>query len=105
MATLREIISVSGITTPNFLCWTTGITAIRQKGDTNGTMLGETQLVWLKNKLLMSDAAFKFICLGSTVLNENNMVGESYTQYPKERSELLDFIADNNIKGVVFFNW
>lgn len=70
--------------------------------DSNGSMLGETQMVWLKNKLLMSDATFKFICLGSTVLNENNFEGESYSQYPKERNSLLDFIADNNIRGVVF---
>jgi alkaline phosphatase D len=71
------------------------------KGDTAGDFLGETQLLWLKNKLLMSDAAFKFICIGSQVLNDNNF-GESYADYPKERNELFDFIAANNIKGVVF---
>jgi alkaline phosphatase D len=63
--------------------------------------LGETQLVWLKNKLLMSDAAFKFIGIGSQVINDNNF-GESYADNPRERDELLNFIADNNIKGVVF---
>ncbi|MES2622484.1 MAG: alkaline phosphatase D family protein [Bacteroidota bacterium] len=71
------------------------------EGDTAGAFLGETQLVWLKNKLLMSDASFKFIAIGSQVLNDNNF-GESYADYPRERNELLDFIADNNIKGVMF---
>lgn len=71
------------------------------KGDTAGDFLGETQMVWLKNKLLLSDASFKFICIGSQVLNDNNF-GESYADYPKERDDLFDFIAKNNIKGVIF---
>jgi alkaline phosphatase D len=69
--------------------------------DTNSSFLGETQLVWLKNKLLMSDASFKFIAIGSQVLNDNNF-GESYAQYRRERNDLFDFIAKNNIKGVIF---
>lgn len=70
-------------------------------GDTGNSFLGETQLVWLKNKLLLSDATFKFICIGSQVVNDNSF-GESYAQYSKERNELFDFIAKNNIKGVIF---
>ncbi len=72
-------------------------------GDTAGAYLGETQMIWLKNKLLLSDAAFKFIATGSQVLNDNTF-GECYSQYPRERQELLDFIASNNIKGVVFLS-
>jgi alkaline phosphatase D len=63
--------------------------------------LGETQLVWLKNKLQLSDATFKFIAIGTQILNQNHF-GESYADYPKERQDLLDFISKNNIKGVVF---
>ncbi len=70
-------------------------------GNTAGDFLGETQLIWLKNKLMMSDATFKFIAIGSQVLNDNNF-GESYADYPRERDELLDFISKNNIKGVIF---
>ncbi len=70
-------------------------------GDSLGDFLGETQLVWLKNKLLMSDAVFKFIAIGSQVINDNHF-GESYAEYPRERNELLDFISKNNIKGVIF---
>lgn len=70
-------------------------------GDSAAHFLGENQLVWLKNKLLMSDATFKFIAVGTQVLNENRF-GETYHQYPKEQMELLDFIAKNNIKGVIF---
>lgn len=71
------------------------------KGDTAGSFLGETQILWLKNKLTTSDATFKFICMGSQVLNDNGF-DESYSDFPRERNDLLDFIADNNIKGVVF---
>lgn len=69
--------------------------------DSASPFLGETQMVWLKNKLLLSDATFKFIAIGSQVLNDNHF-GESYAEYSKERNELLDFIANNNIKGVLF---
>jgi alkaline phosphatase D len=70
-------------------------------GDSAAHFLGTTQMLWLKNKLLMSDAAFKFIAIGTQVLNENKF-GETYHQYPKEQEELFDFIAKNNIKGVIF---
>ncbi|MBL7777397.1 MAG: alkaline phosphatase family protein [Chitinophagales bacterium] len=71
------------------------------EGDTAGDFLGPQQLAWLKNKLMNSDASFKFICMGSQLINNNNF-GESYNDYPRERTELLDFIAANNIKGVLF---
>jgi alkaline phosphatase D len=71
------------------------------KGDSTGDFLGETQMVWLKNKLLMSDATFKFVCVGSQVLIDNGF-DESYSEYPRERNDLLNFITTNNIKGVIF---
>ncbi len=72
-------------------------------GDTSSRMLGESQMVWLKNKLLLSDATFKFIAIGTQVLSEIGF-GETYSQYPHERQELLDFISQNNIKGVIFLS-
>ena len=72
-----------------------------KEGDTSTDFLGQQQLIWLKNELQNSNATFKFICIGSQVLNDNHH-GESYAKFPKERNELLDFIADRNIKGVIF---
>jgi alkaline phosphatase D len=72
-----------------------------KEGDTLGNFLGETQILWLKNKLQNSDATFKFICVGSQVLTDSHF-GESYGAYPRERNDLLDFIANNHITGVVF---
>jgi len=71
------------------------------EGDTSGAFLGEEQLNWLKNKLTNSDATFKFVCVGSQVLNDS-YYGESYAKYSKERNNLLDFIAERNIKGIIF---
>ena len=73
------------------------------EGDTAGSYFGPQQLAWLKKKLLVSDATFKFIASGSQVLNDS-YYGESYAKYPKERNDLLDFIASNNIKGVIFLS-
>jgi alkaline phosphatase D len=70
-------------------------------GDTAAPFLGPGQIRWLKEKLLKSNATFKFICMGSQILNDNNH-GESYAHYPKERNDLLNYIVDNNIKGVIF---
>jgi alkaline phosphatase D len=74
-----------------------------KEGDTTGSFLGPMQLGWLKRKLLLSTATFKFICVGSQVLNDDNH-GECYALYPKERNELLDFIVEHNIKGVVILS-
>ncbi len=69
-------------------------------GDTTGAFLGKEQVAWLKEKLLASKATFKFIVVGSQVLDDSYW-GESYAKYPKERNALFDYIANNNIKGVI----
>lgn len=71
------------------------------EGDTAGEFLGAAQITWLKDALLNSTATFKFICVGSQVLDDS-YYGESYAKYPKERNDLFDFIATKNIKGVIF---
>ena len=74
-----------------------------QAGDTAGPFLGATQLLWLKQQLLTSEASFKFIAIGSQVVSRMGF-GEKYNEYSHERSELFDFIAEKNIKGVVFLS-
>jgi alkaline phosphatase D len=67
------------------------------------TMLGKTQLDWLKNSLVFSNATFKFICMGGQFLNENT-TEETYNLYKTERKEIIDFITRNKIQGVVFIS-
>lgn len=74
---------------------------LQPEGDTAGSFLGKQQMTWLKEKLKASDARFKFICVGSQVLSDA-WFDDSYAKYPVERNQLLDFVADNNISGVVF---
>jgi len=73
------------------------------RGDSTAPFLGETQLLWLKQQLLTSEATFKFIAIGSQVVSRMGF-GEKYNEYSRERSELFDFIVEHNIKGVIFLS-
>jgi alkaline phosphatase D len=64
-------------------------------------MIGPEQMAWLKAQLLQSKGTFRFIAVGSQVLNLLDK-GESWHRYPQERQELLDFIAEHRLKNVVF---
>ncbi|HVE61454.1 MAG TPA: alkaline phosphatase D family protein [Chitinophagaceae bacterium] len=75
--------------------------SINGKPDPQKTMLGEKQMSWLKNSLLYSRAPFKFIVIGSQVLNPvspYNKLGDFSFEY----SELMNFLKDNAINGVLF---
>lgn len=66
------------------------------------TMLGRKQMSWLKDALLQSRySTFKIIAIGSQVLNSYSPF-DCFYHYPAEHKELLDFIADNKIEGVIF---
>jgi alkaline phosphatase D len=66
-----------------------------------GTMLGEEQKKWLLDGLSSSSALFKFV--GTSVV----MYGggsDRWDGYPKERNEILRFIAAEKLRGVVFLS-
>jgi alkaline phosphatase D len=65
--------------------------------------LGEQQLQWLIDALSTSEAPFKFIVVGSQVLNPVvEEWSENYAKYDEERQKLFDAIRENDIKGVFF---
>jgi len=64
-------------------------------------MLGEAQIDWLINALKFSTASFKIVAVGSQVLNSEALY-ENYAQFPCERQRLLDRIAAEEIKNVIF---
>jgi alkaline phosphatase D len=68
-------------------------------------MFGDEQMHWLKNALLLSagdaNTGFRMIITGSQVLNPF-APGDCLRHYPVEYNELISFIADNKINGVVF---
>ncbi len=68
-----------------------------------GRMLGEEQMKWLKEALLASKANYKFIAYGTQVLISESRF-DSYYQYKGEREELINFLEEQDIEGVVFLS-
>lgn len=76
--------------------------SIGGKPNPDKRMFGKEQLEWLKNALLQSRySSFKIIATGSQVLNPYSPF-DCFYHCPAEYKELMDFIADNRINGVVF---
>jgi alkaline phosphatase D len=69
--------------------------------DPRKEMLGAQQMEWLKNSLLFSTATFKIIAVGSQVLNPVSPY-EAWWKFPAEYKELMDFLEEYKISGVVF---
>ena len=67
----------------------------------NGKMLGDQQMDWLITSLRSSLARYKFVAVGSQVLNSSKSK-ENHINYTNERAALLEAIEKYNIKGVIF---
>jgi alkaline phosphatase D len=65
------------------------------------TVLGAAQKAWLEEALAASDAPLKVIAIGHQVLADYHE-WESYAMFAYERQEILDWIRDQRIEGVVF---
>jgi alkaline phosphatase D len=69
------------------------------------TQWGRQQLEWLKQSLLsakeLKHFKFLFIATGNQML-QTQPRGEPHELYRREREELMDFIVENKITGVVF---
>ena len=63
---------------------------------------GKKQMEWLKNALLFSRATFKIIATGSQILNQSS-TAECMKSYSAEYNDLLGFLAEHKIRGVLFF--
>lgn len=63
------------------------------------TMLGPVQLQWLKRELLTSTAPVKVILSGSEF--QSNGTADSWASFKRERDDLLDFLKDAEISGVL----
>jgi alkaline phosphatase D len=64
-------------------------------------MLGEPQIEWLVDALKYSKAPFKLVASGSQILN-SHAIHETYANYPCERRKLLDRLAEEKIRNVIF---
>lgn len=75
--------------------------SINGKPNPDKQLLGQQQMNWLKNSLLYSNAAFKIIVVGSQVLNPASPF-DKWADFPVEYQELMDFIKEYKLNGVVF---
>jgi alkaline phosphatase D len=64
-------------------------------------MWSEQQMEWLKNALLSSTATFKMIATGNQTLNPKSKA-ECLQDYPAEFNELMEFLTQERINGVLF---
>jgi alkaline phosphatase D len=74
----------------------------------NANMLGKIQMEWLKKELKKSTAIFKVIVSsipwsdGAKDIMEGRF--DTWRGYPKERTEIFNFLTKNKIEGVVLFS-
>lgn len=71
--------------------------------DSTKDYFGQTQLTWIKDRLLNSFAPFKVIINGNQSINMNNPY-EGFQGFKKEQNDLLAFIKEHKIEGVVFLS-
>lgn len=76
--------------------------SVNNKPNPDKIMLGKEQMEWLKNSLLYSPATFKLIAMGSQALNPVSPF-DKWRDFPAEYDELMNFIKEYNINGVMFF--
>lgn len=67
----------------------------------NGTLLGQRQREWFLETLGRSTAAFKFI---ATPVPMSGGGRDRWDGYPKERTEILRYISEKKLRGVVFLS-
>jgi alkaline phosphatase D len=77
--------------------------SIDGKPNLDKNYFGKKQMDWLKNSLRFSKATFKIIATGSQVLNPFSEA-DCMRTYGAEHRELLNFLADEKIKGILFFS-
>ncbi len=68
----------------------------------NKTILGEFQKQWLKDRLISDFRPYKIVCIGGQFLNSEQNHENYMFVAPEERQEIIDFIDEHKIKGVVF---
>ena len=66
------------------------------------TMLGATQLSWLKQSLKLSSATFKVVGHGGTVLINDGLGKETWNRFASERDDFLLWIFAKGITRVLF---
>jgi len=72
--------------------------------DPRRTLLGPAQKAWLMDRLLRSDATWKFIVSSVPVQEFGALPYDRWEGYAAERGEILSFIQRNHIRNIVWFS-
>ena len=67
-------------------------------------LFGPAQIRWLKNALLASTASFRIIVAGNQMLKVVPPRIEGWSNFPDERRDFLEWLADNRVPGVMFLS-
>jgi alkaline phosphatase D len=67
----------------------------------HGTMLGQNQKEWLFEGISRSGAIFKFIATSVPMAGGGS---DRWDGFPRERSEILEYIREKKITGVIFLS-
>ena len=80
--------------------------SINGKPNPDKQMFGKEQIQWLKNALVQSNSNpninFRIIATGSQMLNHIKLY-DCFLRFPAEYNDMIDFLTDNKINGIVFF--
>jgi alkaline phosphatase D len=83
-------------------------TLLEEKLRPNKSQYGAQQLEWLKQSLLQAKSldhyTFKFIVTGGQVITSFGGSSETFDYFRHEREEILQFIKDHQITGVIFLS-
>lgn len=79
------------------------VDSVNGKPNPAKTYFGPEQMDWLKNAMLYSTATFKIIATGGQVLNPASTY-ECMRFYSYEYNDLMNFLAEHKISGVLFFS-
>jgi alkaline phosphatase D len=77
--------------------------SVNGKPNPEKRMLGEQQMKWLQHSLLYSSAVFKFVVIGSQVLNPVSPY-DKLKDFPVEYYELMQFLEKHKVNGVIFIS-
>jgi alkaline phosphatase D len=67
----------------------------------HGTMLGKAQLEWLFEEIARSEAIFKFVATSVPMAGGGS---DRWDGYPAERAEILRYLKEKKITGVIFLS-
>ena len=96
-----------GATLELFMLDARGETLPSTKGATDAQYVSLEQIAWLKDGLFTSEATFKIIVTSLPITNfplAFSVLGDRWEDFDGQRDDLIDFIVDEEIGGVLFIS-